>query len=243
MDDLRELAIGFAASSLSFFLGIGLARLHSWRRHFGVRRFWRPLTSGGLTLVLGSFRNDDILRVEPSGVVGIGDLRGLHELIEQLGGARLKGLRIEYADTLSKQDREGNLVLLGGGDTNQLTPYFMREVGAQSELVNEAQNALPSLRDNAYDDASIRPELAGDRVVADCGVLIRARNPLNPDRWVVIIAGCLGFGTWAGVRLTTSDDLRHAPDAFECVFRATVDNGLPGRLTSVTGPRRLPLRA
>lgn len=236
MDNLRDLVIGVAASTLSFLLGIGVTQVYSWRRHLRIRLFWRPLVNHSLTLVLGSFQRDEFLRYEPSGVVGIGDLRGLHELIDLLGGAKLKGFKIEYTNTLSQEDREGNLVLFGGSDANQLTPYFMQEIGARVELVNETPS--PTLRDTVYDNASVTPELIDGKVVVDCGVLIRARNPLNPDRWIVIIAGCLGFGTWAGVRLTATDDLRHAPESFEYIFRTTVDNGFPGRLTSVTGPDR-----
>jgi hypothetical protein len=240
MEGLQDLLVNIAAGSLSFLLGIGVTKAHSWHRFRRIRRFWRPLTTGGLTLVLGQIQREDLLQYEPSGLVGIGDLRGLHELIEQLGDARLTGFKVEYALTLNTEDRYGNLVLLGGSDTNALTDEFMQKVGAQVEFRNDGEPAKPPiLHDNAYDSGSIRPELSNNTVVTDCGVLIRARNPMNPDKWVVIIAGCLGFGTWAGVRLTTTDDLRHAPEAFECIFKATVDSGSPRSITPVAGPRRL----
>jgi hypothetical protein len=240
MDGLQDLLVNIAAGALSFLLGVGVTKAHSWRRHLRVRRFWRPLTSGGLTLVLGEVPREEFLQYEPSGLVGIGDLRGLHELIEQLGNARLTGFKVEYALTMSKEDRYGNLVLLGGSDTNALTAEFMQKVGSQVELRNDGQpSSPPVLLDSAYDSGSIQPELSNNAVTVDCGVLIRARNPMNPDRWVVIIAGCLGYGTWAGVRLTTAHELRHAPATFECIFKTKVENGTPSLLTPVAGPRRL----
>jgi len=238
MDGFQDLMIGVIASSLSFMLGIAAAKTYSWHRRLRVRRFWRPLTNDGLTLVLGQLQRDDFQKYEPSGIVGIGDLRGLHELIEQLGDARLTGYKIEHALTLSKEDRYGNLVLLGGGDTNLLTAEFMPMLGSQVEFLNESAGP-PVLKDRAYNQAEIQPEQLQDRVTLDCGVVIRARNPMNPQRWVVIIAGCLGYGTWAGVRLTKTDDLRRAPDEFECIFKAKVDNGFPSVLTPIAGPRRL----
>jgi hypothetical protein len=98
MDDLRNLAINVVAGVLLFVLGFAARQLYSWLRSLTVGRFWRPLAKNGVTLVIGSFAKDEFVAYEPSGVVGIGDLRALHELIELFGRARLTRFKIAYVN-------------------------------------------------------------------------------------------------------------------------------------------------
>jgi len=71
-----------------------------------------------------------------------------------------------------------------------------------------------------------------DQLVVDQGILIRATNPFNRERNVIILAGSFGFGTSAAARLLTSSEiLTHAIVAqgspFEAVFSVEVAGGTP----------------
>jgi hypothetical protein len=142
----------------------------------------------------------------------------------------------------------GILVFALGFGTRQIYSWwrslsigrFWRPVGSHIELVNEDEVNPPVLLDNMNSPGwRLQPSLDGGRVIRDFGVLIRARNPRDPQSWIVIIAGCLGFGTWAGVRLTLSPELAHSPAEFECVYRTQDDRGTPAEPVLVTGVRRL----
>jgi hypothetical protein len=144
---------------------------------------------------------------------------------------------------LNDSQRKGNLVLLGGIDGNPLSASLMQEVGSRIELMNEDEINPPVLLDRISDPPlRLQPDIVGGRVMHDYGVLIRARNPREPSSWIVIIAGCLGYATWAGVHLVQTPEILQAPTEFECVYRVQTDSGSPTQLTIITGARRLESR-
>src|SRR6478672_4873876 len=137
MSGLWGLGGNVASGALLFVLGLASRRIFARLRGVRVGRFWRRLVDGEITLVIGRFDRADFLEYEPSGVVGIGDIRALHELIDILLRAGMSNFKIAYADTLSEQQLCGNLVLLGGSDTNATAAGLMRDVGARVEFLSE----------------------------------------------------------------------------------------------------------
>lgn len=243
MSDLRSLAVNVVAGILVFALGVVARQIYSWWRSLPVARFWRPIARGGVTLVLGRLDRSEFNRFEPSGVVGLGDIRALEELGDVFARGGLTRFSIAYGGALTEKQRRGNLILLGGVDGNRLSAELMRAVGSRIELTNEDEATPPVLLDTMNTpEYRLRPALDNGTVLRDFGVLIRARNPRDTQRWIVIIAGCLGLGTWAGVRLTLSPELAHSPAEFECVYRTHDDGGSPAEPVIVTGVRRLPPR-
>lgn len=239
-DDLRNIVVSIIAGILLFCLGLLSRRIVALWQSLTVGRFWRPITKHGTTLVVGRLDRSEFLAYEPSGVVGVGDVRALDELNEIARRARLRRFVIAFGDALNDEQRRGNLVLLGGIDGNTLSADLMREVGSRIVLMNEDLVNPPVLLDHISNPPlRLQPDLREGRVVHDYGVLIRARNPRNPRSWIVIIAGCLGYGTWAGVQLTQSRQLAQAPMEFECIFRVQAEGGSPTQLTIITGARQL----
>lgn len=239
-DDLRNLVINVIAGVLLFVLGVLSRRLFALWQGLTVGRFWRRLAQRGMTVVVGQLDRQEFLSYEPSGVVGVGDVRALDELNEAFRRGRLRRFGIAFGGALNDSQRKGNLVLLGGNDGNQLAANLMREVGSRIELINEDQVHPPVLLDHISEPPlRLQPDMADGRVMHDYGVLIRARNPREPDNWIVIIAGCLGYATWAGVHLAQAPEISRAPTEFECVYRVQTDSGSPTQLTIITGARRL----
>jgi hypothetical protein len=77
------------------------------------------------------------------------------------------------------------------------------------------------------------PLKEGDRVVMDCGLIIRAPNPFEPSKTVVILCGSYGYGTWAAVQVAQSKQfVRQVPrgsGALECVLQLDVVRESPQR--------------
>jgi hypothetical protein len=239
-DDLRNLVINVIAGAVLFVLGVLSRRLFALWQGMTVGRFWRRLAQRGLTIVVGQLDRQDFLAYEPSGVVGVGDVRALDDLNEVFRRGRLRRFGIAFGGALNDNQRKGNLVLLGGIDGNPLSANLMQEVGSCIELMNEDQIHPPVLLDHISDPPlRLQPDIVNGRVMHDYGVLIRARNPHEPNNWIVIIAGCLGYATWAGVHLAQTAEISHAPLEFECVYRVQADSGAPTQLAIITGARRL----
>lgn len=240
--DLRNVALNLVAGLLMFVFGFVSRQGYAWLRSRRVGGFWRPMANAQFTLVFGRFPRPDFLKYEPSGLVGLGDGHAEDELRDLFQRARLPPFKVAFVDSISNEASKGNLILLGGTDNNRLTAEMIQEVGARFHWDNEPLKP-PVLVDTVSGPASPWkhfPVMQDDDNGIDFGVVVRARNPRNSRCWIVIIAGCLGYGTWAGAQLTEQPDLVRAHDEFEFIYRTEVVNGAPRRTTSVTGARRLP---
>jgi hypothetical protein len=158
---------------------------------------------GGAQIVTSRFK----MAAFPDGVVGGGDALALRELATFLGKIGFKRFDAVYVDE-RHLNRERNLVLLGGMDTNQVTMDAMGLIKPNLTIFDPG----PGIRMEVHDLAPER-EVASDDTGAiprriyrastevDYGIIIRARNPFNPKRAVIIVAGAYGYGTWGGIHL------------------------------------------
>jgi hypothetical protein len=239
--DLRNLVLNLVAGLLMFVFGFLARQAYAWLQSRRIGGFWRPMAAAEFTLVLGRFVHPDFLKYEPSGFMGLGDLRAQEDLRDLFRRARLRPFKVAYADSVTDDVCKGNLILLGGVDLNRITADLMLELGAHVEWINESPTTPPVLLDTISDPPwRHSPVMQDTETMIDFGALIRCRNPRNPRNWVVVIAGCLGYGTWAGAQLTEHRDLTRVPDEFEFIYQTRVANGAPRATTSVTGARRLP---
>ena len=144
MEPLIDLAEGIAATLLAFLLGL------TWRRivaavHRRARRFWRPVMSEDLQLVVGRFRG--LKGFEASGVIGAGDSLAMHRLGKYFDKIGFHSFEISFNDQLGYGDPSGkslrtNLILLGGPDSNTLTNDVLRHVKVGIEF-KETDDARP----------------------------------------------------------------------------------------------------
>lgn len=110
-----------------------------------------------------------------------------------------------------------------------IVAHVLRRIGVTSSPQWRTPVILDINNEKLY-----QPVKDGDKVLADCGVIIRAPNPFNPAKTVVILCGSYGYGTWAAVQYAQSREfLRQVPrhsDAMECVFMVDVVRDTPQRL-------------
>jgi hypothetical protein len=282
MELVLQAAEGLGVGLLAFLLGLTWRRMRVSLMHHRARRFWRPLVSKDLQLVVGRFRG--LQAFEGSGVIGAGDSLGMHSLDQYFKRIGLDGFRVSYNDQLGFGDPDGeslttNLILLGGPDSNSLTHDVIHRLNlgiAFKELdanrpgelleprvfsfsvadrwdvpgrnciqgwAHDLRMRFASIRgyrwrtpvfvDLAEGGEVHRPVKRGNEILVDCGVIIRAPNPFEPRNSVVIICGSYGYGSWAAVQLTMSDDfLKRIPRSWksvECVFRVEVVRDTPQR--------------
>jgi hypothetical protein len=94
---------------------------------------------------------------------------------------------------------EENLVLLGGPITNQITQRMMDDFDIPFSFKNHT--LIDKRRGNIY-----QPKVGQDGIQTDYGFVLRMANPYNSKKMLVIIAGCHGYGTYAGSRIVTDQD-------------------------------------
>jgi hypothetical protein len=113
---------------------------------------------------------------------------------------------------------------------------------------------LPSTPDTQTASTGTAPAL--NRYLAspntDYGIIIRARNPFNRRKGIIVIAGAYGYGTWGGVRLALDEEFLEKCEKFEAtstspmeprrLYRRTFDwvaeaLGAPGRYSLQLQPQ------
>jgi hypothetical protein len=126
MDGYDQLVWGLASALVAFLLGLAWRRMVRLLVYWRARHFWRGLLAGRPAIVLSKHRV--LGRFEASGLVGAGDLAALRELTEHFARIGFKRHHTVYNDEPIWADDgaesallRGNLILLGGPDSNRVT--------------------------------------------------------------------------------------------------------------------------
>ncbi|HEX8627920.1 MAG TPA: hypothetical protein VF755_07100 [Catenuloplanes sp.] len=231
MGDLRDLAINLAATAIAFGIGFSVRSLFRLVRTRQARRFWAPVVKDGGLFVLGHFSSE----LEPAGLVGVGDARAFQELAAHFTDLKVR-YQVTFANKLADQQLRNNLIILGGGDSNEVSQRLMADIASGFEFGHDPADGV-IVRDTGSGERFVPQRRESGEVTRDYGILIRVASPFNPSRTAVVIAGAYGFGSWSGVRLVQDPDfLRYCRDfrEFACVFQADVLQGFPQHVVPVS---------
>jgi hypothetical protein len=233
----KEVAKFLIGAGGGWVLKIGHDRWNTRR----ARAFWRPFLSSDVRLVIGRFdkiRNVDVRRFERSGVLGVGDAIALAEIQSYLGliGANPQ---VAYADRLEGDALKYTMILLGGPDANSVTRRAVKHISSNLRFGD------PEINEIAIHDTAQTPEriyqpspLDRDNSGTDYGLILRAPNPFDPNKEIMILAGSFGHGTWAAVRHVTSaaflTNMKSIPlSAIECLVETDVELDTPQEIRQV----------
>ena len=269
---VQQTVIQLVTAFIAFALGILINRLRATWAYFSARKFWRPLLRRDITLVLGDGFTD-LRGFEASDMVGRGDLVGSYVLTTRFAAMGFRRLQPVFADKMIGSDPSGaglrkNLIVLGGRDANTLTGDILSRLNCAYSVEwldppaagDGSSRQIPELQPTSYAPAELtayRPEMTGNSLVRDYGVIIRARNPFispgSKDKRIVIIYGCYGFGTLAAVLYSLEQDflgrIRDTEEDIECIVTCDVVRDAPQRPRHVyfdrhpagtLGPDRVP---
>lgn len=224
---LLDLLVNLVATGIAFTLGISFRRISSGFRTRALRAFWKPIVRGGAHIAIGSFMENSYYKY-----VGMGDLDAYVQLKDQLRQVGARDFEFGPVHQVTKAQRKGNLILLGGPNSNPLSAKVMEQVPRSFSFVSAEGSGGPVADGKIYDSEldtetdCPRNEETGLRET-DQGIIIRCPNPFAPDKSVLIVAGSWRFGTAAGMRLIEKHDFLHnlvvKSDApFEAVFSCRV---------------------
>src|SRR5215468_6146088 len=206
MAQLVNILGGLATALIGYAIGRVWQQVVDWLRYRRARLFLGPAVKGGVQVVTSRFSVTEF--TEPTGVVGGGDALALRELTTFFDAIGLKQIDTVFVDE-GRLNVRGNLILLGGLDTNKVTmaamelvkpsvtlvdpgPGIPMEVHDLAAAVELQSNAVKSLKRNSY------KAIPGQ---VDYGIVIRTPNPFDTAKAMIIIAGAYGYGSWAGIDL------------------------------------------
>jgi len=164
--------------------------------------------------------------------IGFGDLLSISTIaeIKNRHFSRGGGLHVHTVASEFEKVKAENLVILGGGRHNSIYRDLVESLRVPLHFFDTATQSFSEIRNTdrsivytpTYDDAHV--------VQKDTGILVRARNPLQSEKTVVIAAGSHSFGTGAAISYMASregiSDLRkHASSNCEAVVQCHVVNG------------------
>ncbi|TLQ43086.1 helix-turn-helix domain-containing protein [Streptomyces marianii] len=191
------------------------------------RAFWREFSKPNLTVVVGLHQ---LGRWEPSGLIGVGCAFALSELQQYFVRIGAPSPVITYGDRIKGAERRHPLILIGGPDSNGITDEVMQRLSSSLSLGFSRRSPHDVSLHDSQTDQIYAPELQprGDEGT-DYGLVVKTKNPFNPQVPVLVIAGSFGYGSWAAARHLTEATDEFAPlyASFECLLGTEVVDRTP----------------
>ncbi|WP_262697652.1 MULTISPECIES: hypothetical protein [Streptomyces] len=191
----------------------GMAGLARWLvvRRLPARRTWRYSSASELSIVLDTSHIDTGRYQRP--VAGLGQVRGLSLLVPSLTNAYrdLDLEKVRLSAHLPGYEMEHDLLVLGGPKNNEVA----------HRILDAMAGTLPfHLGGGAitWEGTAYKGETADGQVIRDCGYIVRATNPLNPNKRVVLIGGWSTYGTVAAARWLAENGSRRSLSADAAVL-------------------------
>ncbi len=217
-----EIVSSTIVAAVAFVLGNFRHAIMARVRTRKTRRYWGPLRSRGVAIVLGSFTPaipspaseqhraidgsalDDF---EPYGLVGFGDVMALLAIQRHLQILEFDDVLVTHSKDLQVA-KTRNLVLIGGPDPNDATDLAMRS--NQLPIVFEDMGANRTQMRVEYPDgesASYQPMFAREqpsRLVRDFGFVAQVASPFDHESIAVLLVGVYGAAVAAAAHLVTT---------------------------------------
>lgn len=208
--DLRGIAVALVGTSL-----LTLASF-LWRKRNAVRR-WQLPKPDSLKIILSTSHAYDTGEYQRP-TTGVGQTKAIALLAPSLVRAHrsvdLQGIILSVNSR--GDDLEGDLLLIGGPKTNEVTKTTLGKLAdhfgiAQHESVIQAGSR------------SFVGNVEGGEVSEDYGIVIRAESPFASGRRVVILSGSHTFGTVTAARYFAEAKLPRTD--FAVVVRSDIIDG------------------
>lgn len=234
MEIFGNLSINLISTLIGFLICQGYHILKKTYQVKITKYFWKPFADGNQSFVIiGHIKefND----WERSGLIGFGDAVALAELKSYFDSMNIKSVAINYDNDIDKDALKSNLILIGGPTTNIITKKVLSNIHSTLKF-EELSLAILDTKENKKYVPSV--DRSGDDGV-DYGLIIRAKNPFEKSKKVVVIAGSWGYGTWAGAIHSISTNFNEeiypclSFDSFECLVKSNIILGTPQNIETI----------
>lgn len=232
---LEDISINLVAAAMGAVALSIWQRVASRRRFRGSRRFWKPFISSECLCVTGQVGPgilsdhlldsvDEVKREyvrdalpslrayigdqEFSGLMGRGDHDAVVQLQAGLARIGMASTIPEFAGRPSGVELEKNLIVVGGPDVNPLTMTLLDRLPIRL-IITQNSHGRNIVRDLVHDqDYAPRSDREAN-VVRDYGIIVRAANPYDRTKALLILAGAHGFGSLAAAAAVFQENDLH----------------------------------
>ena len=247
MNILIDIAVNLAAALIGFCLGLLWQTTRKYIRRRQARLFWKPFVNSDMKVVVAKFSTDRLQittaeftryhAFEASGFLAVGDAMGLAELRSYFDTLKLGGVEVSYADSVQGDSLKSNLILIGGPNSNSVSREVLRRL--DTKIVFDGIKINDTHNKKVYSALHTGKIESLSNIDRDYGVVIRAPNPFAPNKQVLLIAGSLAYGTWAGIRFAVSkqfmrDTVSSTDSSIECLIETDVLRGTPQHIRLLT---------
>jgi hypothetical protein len=189
--DLKALAIGLLGNIIWFVAGSAFAFLLARAWKLFRPRFWSKMLRSKVVLVVGA--HGDFDGYEASGMIGTGDALALAEFVAYFRQQRFADYQVVSARSIGPDLLAHNLILIGGPDANGTSCDFVERIKKtrQIEFGNPARHEIWfELQGRVYEPTSRK----------DAAAIVYLESPYAEDRYVILVSGCSGHGTFAAAQ-------------------------------------------
>lgn len=238
MEPIIDLAVKVGTPVLTFALGRAWPRLLAEAKYRRTKAFWRPVARSNPMVVAGTHQ---LPNWEASSLMSVAESKAIEELRAHFRSLYLAPFSVTYGDELPRgRTFDDTVVCLGGPDTSAISARMWRCASTSFVWGDSARHEIV-LRDVKTGDEYLPDGFRDGEVTRDYGLIVKMRNPFaqqDANRWALLFAGCLGYGTLGAVRCAIGKAFAEHPlvagsDAVECLVAVDVDVGAPQRVRLV----------
>jgi hypothetical protein len=237
-----DIALKVGVPVLTFALGRAWPRAVAEFKYRRTKHFWRPIARSEPTVIVATHQ---LPNWEASSLMSTEEAKAIDELRAHFRSLYLKQFQVTFADEIPRgRVLDGTLLLLGGPDTSPLSLRTWRSVPTTFVWGDPERHDI-SIHDKQTGTHYVPAGFRRGEVTRDWALVVRMPNPFaqpEANRWVLLFAGCLGYGTLAAVRFATSPAFVAHPfvakaESFECLLSVEVVSGAPQRIELVEARR------
>lgn len=272
MNTAGAIAINLVSVAIGYLLALSWRVYRRRRQLRNFREFWNPFIEGPSVIVTGMLSpqiltetfpskipsphretmaellpvlQQHIAQQESSGLMGGGDRQAIERVQSGLARAGVPTNLPERDGTSIGEHLTDHLILIGGPDVNEATKALMAEVGCKLVITRDSSNrnvVRDVLHDKEYGVVA-----DGGGKLRDYGIIVRAKNPNDRTKTILVLAGAHGFGSRAAAEVCFSEEelmakhVRNDPEGFECLVCYQYDGSASStpRSSLVGFPRRI----
>lgn len=158
---------------------------------------------------------------------GVYDTLALADIKELLSSFPKTIFRPYVSTNFPPNLNENNIILFGGPISNEITKRIM--VDKEETFLKFRDHTLVNTKNNK----TFEPEVRGNKVTKDYGIVIKMNSIFNPNLKLIIIAGCYDYGTYLASRALIEPNIIKkvmrivGKNDFEIVVSGEIIEGVP----------------
>lgn len=211
-----------------------------------IRAFWRPFVNKEVDIVISEYppqpteRSSRFVKYWGSRwLISKGMAVALAHLLEFCGNQIISRDKISIVGAKSGHPKDNNIIVLGSAASNPFTEMILKQLEILYDIPYKFFTDTEAFRPEekgilvVADNYLLEPKIDTNGFGYDYGLIIKAKYRRDPERWVVVAAGCHMWGTEAAAFAITRAEVLNIiaqfvkMDNFALVIKTNLANSRP----------------